>query len=163
MEFKEKQRFTQWWLWLILIIMSLIPLYPLLEWLFFGRKPEDSILSLVIPFVFFLGITILLASMRLVTEINAQGIRMHFSPFVSKNIAWDDIRSIQVINYGFIGGWGIRLWTDYGTVYNTRGNKGMAIVLKDGKKFLIGTQKEEALRAVVEAYAPSGSGALNPE
>lgn len=153
MEFKEKQRFTQWWLWLILIVTSLIPLYPIFEWFVLDRKPEDSILSLVIPFVFILGIAVLFASMRLVTEIDAEGIRMHFIPFVSKTMAWKDIRSIQVIDYGFVGGWGIRLWTDYGTVYNTRGNKGMAIVLKDGKKFLIGTQREAELKAIVENFA----------
>ena len=41
-----------------------------------------------------------------------------------------------------MGGWGIRLWTKYGTVFNIKGKKGLAIELYSGKKFLIGTQKE---------------------
>ena len=56
----------------------------------------------------------------------------------------------EIVNYGFVGGWGIRLWTKYGTVYNMRGNKGLAIALTDGNKFLIGTQKPEELTAILE-------------
>ncbi len=53
-------------------------------------------------------------------------------------------------NQLWICGWlGIWLFTKYGTVYNTRGNKGLALELKNGKKFLIGTQKMEELSEVV--------------
>lgn len=61
-----------------------------------------------------------------------------------------DIKSAKVVNYGFVGGWGIRLWTAYGTVYNIKGNKGLAIELFNGEKFLIGTQKENELKIIVE-------------
>lgn len=53
------------------------------------------------------------------------------------------------MNYGFVGGWGVRLWTAFGTVYNVRGKMGLAIKLKDGTKFLIGTQKEMELKSVI--------------
>lgn len=52
---------------------------------------------------------------------------------------------MKVINYGFVGGWGIRLWTKYGTVYNVSGNKGLFIKLKNGKTMVIGTQKSQEL------------------
>nr|WP_315263057.1 hypothetical protein [uncultured Flavobacterium sp.] len=44
------------------------------------------------------------------------------------------------MNYKFLG-FGVRLFTSYGTVYNTKGDTGLAIELKCGKKILIGTQK----------------------
>jgi hypothetical protein len=75
---------------------------------------------------------------------------MHFFPFVKKRIDWKDVKSAEVLDYGFVGGWGIRLWTAYGTVYNVKGTKGIAIELLNGKKFLIGTQKETELREILE-------------
>ena len=59
------------------------------------------------------------------------------------------------MNYGCVGGWGIRLWTKYGTIYNIKGNKGLAVKLLSGKKFLIGTQKGNELSEIVKKIAGS--------
>lgn len=83
---------------------------------------------------------------------------MSFFPFVRKKVNWNEIKNIEVINYGFVGGWGIRLWTKYGTVYNMKGNKGLAIELNNGKKFLIGTQKETELRKFMEKMPVATTG-----
>lgn len=88
--------------------------------------------------------------MRLKTTIDSQGIQMQFYPFVSKHIRWEQIKNIKVVNYGFEGGWGIRFWTKYGTIYNIKGNKGLAIELQNGKRFLIGTEKEFELKQLLE-------------
>jgi len=88
--------------------------------------------------------------MRLKTEIDKTEIRINFFPFVKKRVNWKEIKNAEVVNYRFVGGWGIRLWTKYGTVYNTKGNKGLAIELQNGKKILIGTQKETELKKIVE-------------
>ena len=101
---------------------------------------------------------ILFFRIRLITNINQNEIRMKFFPFVKKHINWKDVKSAEIVNYGFVGGWGIRLWTKYGTVYNTKGNKGLAIELKNGKKFLIGTQKETELNNVVEKKPVANNG-----
>ena len=65
-------------------------------------------------------------------------------------MSWKEIKKVEIVTYGFVGGWGIRLWTKYGTVYTIKGNKGLAIELLNGKKFLIGTQKETELNKIVE-------------
>ena len=75
---------------------------------------------------------------------------MRFFPLVKKDIKWKDIKDVQVIEYGFVGGFGIRLGTKYGTVYNIKGNKGLAIELTNGKKYLIGTQKETELKTALK-------------
>jgi len=88
-------------------------------------------------------------SMKLETGINNEMIKIRFFPFVNKTIIWNDVKSAEVLKYGFVGGWGIRLGTKYGTVYNISGDKGLALELKNGKKILIGTQREEELRKVI--------------
>ncbi len=150
--FREKQRFTQWWMWGLLIGITLIPLYGLAKPLF-GQDARLSNLSNVGLIVFLLSMLLLLAfmaSIQLTTEIDEQTISIKFFPFFNKSLPWGDVQSAQVIDYGFVGGWGIRMGTKYGTIYNIRGQKGLAIELKNGKKLCIGTQREAELTAVIE-------------
>jgi hypothetical protein len=152
-EFKEEQKFTQWWLWLILIGIGTLPLYGIYSQFILGEKMGTNPMSdvgLLLFSVFVFCFLLLFYLMRLKTEIDQDEIRMNFFPFVKKRIQWNQIKKADVVNYGFVGGWGIRLWTSYGTVYNTKGDRGLAIELLDGKKLLIGTQKEAALKAVLE-------------
>lgn len=150
-EFKEKQKFTQWWLWLILIGMVIIPVYGLYKQLLLGEPFGDNPMSdtgLIVFFFGTFGLMVLFWVMQLKTEIDNTEIRMNFIPFIKKKIEWKDVKRAEIVNYGFVG-WGIRIGTKYGTIYNTKGNKGLAIVLTDGKRLLIGTQKEVELDEVV--------------
>ena len=152
-EFKEEQKFTQWWLWLILIGVGILPILGVYKQFILGEKFGDkpmSDLALIIFCVFTFGLIAMFGFMRLKTEIDQNEIRMSFFPFVKKRVNWNEIKNAEVVNYGFVGGWGIRLWTKYGTVYNMKGNKGLAIELHNGKKFLIGTQKETELKIIVD-------------
>ncbi|MCM4151707.1 hypothetical protein DHD05_08905 [Arenibacter sp. N53] len=141
-EFKEEQKFTQWWLWVPLIGIGFIPIYGIYKQLFlkeqFGTKPMSD-LGLIIFLIIVFSLILLFACMRLKTVIDNENLRMSFFPFIKKNVIWDDIKNAKIVDYGFVGGWGIRLGTKYGTIYNISGSKGLAIELKNGKKFLIGT------------------------
>lgn len=146
--FKEEQKFVQWWLWVLLVGFGLFPLYLFWNQIVLGNpvgsKPMSD-LGVILVTILLYGIIVFFGIIKLRTEINAKEIKIHFFPLVKKTISWDSIASAEVINYGFVGGWGIRLFTKYGTAYNIKGNKGLAVQLKTGKKLLIGTQKEEEL------------------
>lgn len=88
--------------------------------------------------------------MRLKTEIDNKEIRMSFFPLVKKRIIWNKIKSREVLNYGFVGGWGIRMLTKYGIVYNARGNQGLYLVFNNGNKMILGTQNPEGLIKFLE-------------
>lgn len=92
----------------------------------------------VLPFV-------MLKLMYLETKLDQHGIHIRFFPLVRKTWEWSELVRAEMVNYGFVGGWGIRLWTQYGTVYNIRGNEGLAFELQNGKKYLVGTQKKDEL------------------
>lgn len=151
--FQENQKFTQWWLWILLIGATLIPIFGIYKQIIvgeqFGSKPLPNF-ALILFLLFMLAFIGFFLMTTLSTEINEDQIKVKFIPFTDKNIKWDNIQSVEVVNYGFVGGWGIRSSNKYGTVYNTSGNKGLAIVLKNGKKLCIGTQKEEELKTVIE-------------
>ncbi len=155
--FKETQKFSQWWLWLILIAIGALPITGLYKQFYlneaFGDKPMSD-LGLIIFAVFVFSLIAMFWFVRLKTEIDQNEIRMNFFPFVKKRVNWKEIKNAEIVNYGFVGGWGIRLGTQYGTVYNMKGNKGLAIELVNGKKFLIGTQKETELNKIVNKNSP---------
>ncbi|WP_418264556.1 hypothetical protein [Flavobacterium faecale] len=150
--FQEEQKFTQWWLWLILSVIAIIPVYGIYQQIIqgevFGDKPMSD-KGLIVLAICSLGILLLFWLFTLKTEINSNEIQIKFFPLVKRVVEWKDVKSAELLNYGFVGGWGIRLFTKYGTVYNIKGNIGLALELKNGKKLLVGTQKMEELKEVV--------------
>lgn len=163
--FREVQKFTQWWLWLILLGIGIIPIYAIYKQLFLGEKFGNKPISdfgLIIFCVFTFVLIAMFWFIRLKTEIDENEIRMNFFPFTKRKVSWKEIKNVEIVNYGFVGGWGIRLGTKYGTVYNTKGNKGLAIELTNGKKFVIGTQKEIELNKTVEKHVHNTVSYVNP-
>jgi hypothetical protein len=139
-KFTEIQKFTQWWVWLIMVSLLGLPVYAFLSGGLSGGLKLSPVILVVILFYL----------LKLKTEVDEKGVRLVYFPFVNKFTEWTEIKSVSVINYGFVGGWGIRFGTKYGTVYNVNGNKGMLIELNSGKTFVIGTQKEAELKNVLK-------------
>ncbi len=146
--FEETQRFNQWWLWVLLIGISFLPLIGVYKQIVlqqpFGSSPLSN-LGLAIFALVQLGTLLFFRMLRLETEIDPKTIKIRFWPFSSKVVLWSDIAHATVVDYGFVGGWGIRYKTKYGTVYNVRGSMGLAIELKNGTKLCIGTQKPDEM------------------
>ncbi len=152
-KFEEKQRFTQWWLWILLLAVTLIPVYGIYKQIFlnvqFGDNPMPNT-GLVILLVCMLAFVLFFWKIELRTSIDKETIRIWFFPITKKEIKWKEVAQATIVNYGFVGGYGIRLGTKYGTVYNTSGKTGLALQLKNGKKLCVGTQKEEELNKILK-------------
>ena len=161
--FKETQKFTQWWLWLIIlgpIILIALKIISSILYVFGGYSSDDSEnlsmswisgrISLVqILFALFYLLTILffvLSKLKVVVSNNE--IRICHFLFFKKVISLNEVVDQRIINYDFVG-YGIRKTKKYGTIYNVKGKEGVAFSLKNGKKYLIGSQKaEEFLKSV---------------
>lgn len=143
--FQEEQRFNQWWLWAILIFTAGVPLIVCLEFYLNGKIPAWPA---CIFFILMIGLIGLIYSMRLKTTITEEKITWQFRPLVTKELQWKEIKYARVFDYGFVGGWGVRIWTDYGTVYNMRGSKGLHLKT-DKNEYVLGTQKEQELRSSI--------------
>ncbi len=152
--FSESQRFNQPWLWVILIVIYISPLLANLPTVFtdgIGAAFSIGILNHVIT----LGVIILLIFiLRLETTINSTGIQLRYFPFLRRAFTWEEIAEIEIINYSFrdVMGWGIRLGSRFGTVYNVRGYNGIRIVLKNGKKYLVGTQQPQQIKEIIARH-----------
>jgi len=153
--FSESQRFTQWWLWIIIIGCGIPFAAGIIQQGFLGKTFGDKPMSntgLITGFILYVGLIVLFFLLKLETTITKQAISFRFFPFVSRKIPFSEIDSMEVVNYGFVGGWGIRLTRRYGTVYNIKGNMGLLVKLKSGKTFIIGTQQPDVLRNSIVSF-----------
>ena len=149
--FYEKQRFSQWWLWLLLGIIGIFIFKPIYAVIAENKEISTDqwigILILVLVIVLFLLVS-------LETKIKEEGIYVKFFPFNPKFrfYPWFEIDKVLVRKYSPLmdyGGWGIRFGRN-GTAYNIKGNIGLQLKFKNGNALLIGTQKPEELQKVLD-------------
>jgi hypothetical protein len=149
--FSEKQRFTQWWLWVLLAVVLLDPIYMLFKDPASRKSPMAVFLSLIVPVL----VVVLFRLLRMETRIMQDCIQFRFFPFHWKfrNLPKKLLSNVYVKKYRPLmdyGGWGIR-WNLFGKgrAYNVSGNEGIQIEFKDGRKLLIGTQEPDAIAHVL--------------
>jgi hypothetical protein len=158
--FSEEQRFTQKWLWLLIIGATLISIVPTLMGIYFqevlekpwGNNPADTlVLVLILFFELFLmgGIILLFIYMRLKVEIRTDGLWYCFPPLARKwkCIKKEEIAGFEVRNYRPVseyGGWGIK-GNSRNKAYNVSGTTGLQLHLKNGRKVLFGTLENRAI------------------
>ncbi|MEZ0007558.1 hypothetical protein ABH942_002940 [Flavobacterium sp. 28YEA47A] len=157
--FTERQRFKQWWLWLILLGINGLFLVGVFKQVVsgqqFGDKPMSDI-GLLITAGLTILLTILFVNFRLDTLIKKDGIYVRFFPFHLKfrYYAWEKLTKSFVRQYSPIaeyGGWGLRYgFLGKGKAFNVSGDKGLQLEFIDNKKLLIGTNKPDELTEVLE-------------
>jgi hypothetical protein len=110
-----------------------------------------------------LGLVMLLVTflLHMTTDVTPTEIRIWFgwSPGSARVVSIGSVRSVEVVTYRPIadyGFWGARAGRDGEKAYIARGNRGVRIELKDGTRFLIGSQRAEALAATVDAAVRPG-------
>ena len=111
-----------------------------------------SIIAMAIP----IAVTILFFILKMETEVRSDGLYVRFYPmhirfrkFTGQDLAEHYSRTYKPIRE--YGGWGIKCsFIGKGKAYNVSGNKGVQLVLTNGKKLLIGSQKTDELVAAID-------------
>jgi len=156
--YRETQYFRQLWLWALVLLISLVSVYGLVQQLIlgipFGNNPAPNTVLVIIAVIFGVGLPAFMYTVNLATEVREDGLYIRFFPFHLSfhKIAREDIKEFHIRTYKPIreyGGWGIR-YGRKGKAYNVSGNRGVQLRLSNGKKLLIGSQKPEEL---IEALA----------
>ncbi|MGD8742748.1 MAG: DUF6141 family protein [Granulosicoccaceae bacterium] len=163
--FREEQRFTQRWLWILLMLSMFVVLavfgYGLIEQLVYGkpwgdRPVSDATLVTVSTAVilFTAGMVYLFYTLRLITEVRAEGLYIRFHPLRSKLIPCSSIKFCAARTYKPLseyGGWGIKYGRS-GWAYNIIGDRGVQLELHNGKRILIGSQRADELLMAIKCY-----------
>ena len=92
-------------------------------------------------------------------EVTETELRWHFGPgVIRRNIPRSEIESALPVRTNVLEGWGIHL-SRYGWLYNVSGFDAVAVRLRNGKQFALGTDQPQELANALRA-ATSGTGAL---
>lgn len=152
MLYQEIQRFNQWWIKLLLFALNIyvfILIFNLMD------NFNDNLPSIFLIIILAI-VEGLLLSINLKTQIYKDHISISFFPFFkNKLINFSELDKYYVRKYNPIteyGGWGFRIGVfGKGQAYNIRGNKGLQLEFKNGKKLLIGTQSPKELEEVLNS------------
>lgn len=118
-----------------------------------GQRGEVSGLT---AFIFIAGTLCLVGSIllafRLITQVRTDGIYVRYAPLQPgfAYYGWSDIREVYLRRFSPFeyGGWGLRIGP-YGGGYIVPGEWGIQLVLHDGKKVLITTNRPEEVTEVL--------------
>lgn len=156
--FIEEQRFTQTWLLVVMGFSLLVPIYVIINE-YLNENSEMTTNEFIGTIGGIILVTAIIFIFKLTTRIDEKGIHYKFFPFhwSFKIITWSEISMAFVRNYdpiGEYGGWGFKGgWSkSKGKALNVSGDIGIQLELKNGKKLLIGTQKENEAKSVLETY-----------
>ena len=144
--FEENQKFTKWWLWVILLS------FPIMS---FGPFDENEININYVLIGFMLPLIFYLFELRI--KVSNKGLHYQFFPFHFKShtIDIEDIERIKAMEYSPLkeyGGWGIK-YGFKGKAYNVSGNKGVKIFLKNGLNIMFGSQKHNELAKALKSVS----------
>jgi len=164
--FLEEQKFKTPWIFLVIFptIISLIFILKYIEWNqeAINVSEKDDILGLIIMgiimFIMMIGLTILFYKMKLITQVNPDGIYFRYPPIISKErfTSKAEISKYEIREYKAnreFKGHGIkrgRRFKQLGKAYTVSGRLGLQLYLTNGEKILLGTQRAEALKYAMD-------------
>jgi hypothetical protein len=161
--FDEKQRFTQWWLWALTVLVSGLIVVVLAIGLYtqfivgrpWGDEPmSDGMLIVVALFSIsaVVAVFILLYHSTLEIMVDRDGVSYRFPPLLIRNwkrLDRESIQSYKARRY-YLRGYGIRWDLRGNRTVNVKGNIGIEFKLMNGKKILLGTQQPDEFLAALD-------------
>jgi hypothetical protein len=114
----------------------------------FFQAPPAREISLIVSVLLLITIA---AFYKLTITIDAEDLRWSFGVgLISKKVPVAEIVVCEPIRIRWWYGWGIHL-TPYGWLYNVAGWDAVAITLRNGRRFALGTDDPQGLAAAIQA------------
>ena len=149
--FHEEQKFRQWWAWLLVAGAAVLGWWGFIKQIVldqtWGTKPGPDWMIVLTWLLTGIGLPLFILSVKLVVTVSVERVEIIFRPLTRRVIPVDQIARFRARIYsplGEYGGWGLR-GLGNNRAYNISGNRGVELVLKDGRIVLIGSQREEEL------------------
>ena len=159
--FREVQAFGPTLRWLLIVLMALsVVIFAIGLWGTITDPQTSDTLAEVLLSMVAMAIPIAAVALifvtKLETEVRTDALYVRLYPlhiryriFTPQDLTEHYPRTYKPIRE--YGGWGIRCsFTGKGRAYNISGNKGVQLVLTNGKKLLIGSQKPDDFAAAID-------------
>ncbi|WP_420317977.1 hypothetical protein [Ekhidna sp.] len=153
--FKEEQSFVGTWMFYLVIAITSLSMIGTAITILLNKTSEEGIIGLIIAGLVTAGLLMLFIYSKLYVSIDDKAIYYRYPPFVNKEkkLTKIDVSEVFVRKYNPIweyGGWGYRVRPGKGKAMNVAGNQGLQLILADGKKILLGTQKPGAISHAIK-------------
>lgn len=154
--FREVQKFTKIWIWLLLGFVAAVTWYMFIQQVLMGipvgNNPASNMVVWIILIVFGITFPLFFTTLKLTVEVWDKGVMISFFPIKKRFVRFEEIEKAEAIKYNPIrqyGGWGIRMgWG--GNAYNVSGNEGVRLDLTDGKHIMVGSQRSKELEKAIK-------------
>jgi len=114
-----------------------------------SQSPPDQGISFVISLVFLITIALFY---KLTITINEETLSASFGiGIIRKRVSVAEIAACEPIRIRWWYGWGIHL-TPYGWLYNVSGLDAVAITLRNGRKFALGSDDPHGLAEAIRRF-----------
>ena len=149
--FVENQRFTQWYVWVLLLAPVAVSIgmlvFVLARTSIWSRRFHILLATLALP----LATPILFFAMRMNVVLTGERLTARFFP-IRRRLDLTDVTSFRVITYTVrdFGGWGIKWARDGSMVLNVSGNRAIRINRRNGKSLILGTQRADDFAAALQ-------------
>lgn len=156
--YREEQRMTQWWLWLLIFFITATLWWSFVQQIVFGEpfgnKPGPDWMVWLFTLLFGIGLPYLLYSIRLIVTVTPDDVQITFTPVYRRTIPLTDIVACRARRYKPLqeyGGWGIKGWSKAKIAYNISGDQGVELDLTSGQQVMLGSQDIDGLAAAIAA------------
>ena len=154
--FREEQRFRQLWIWLLILFVAAIQWWGFIQQIILGQpwgdNPAPDWMMVAFWLLFGIGMPLFFVYLRLIVIVTNETVDVHFRPLMRRTISIADIATVQAETYSPLrsyGGWGIR-GLGKNRAYSISGNQGVALMLVNGDRILIGSLRAEELALAIE-------------
>ena len=154
--FREEQRFRQSWIWLLILFVAGLQWWGFIQQIIFGQpwgdNPAPDWMMILFWLLFGIGMPAFFVYLRLIVTVTDAAVIIHFRPLTRRSIPLTDIASVEAETYSPLrsyGGWGIR-GLNKNRAYSISGNQGVALILNNGDRILIGSLRAEEMALAIE-------------
>jgi hypothetical protein len=159
--FREEQRFRQLWIWILILGVAALQWWGWIQQILLGRpfgdNPGPDWMVWVFWALFGIGLPLFFVYLRLVVEVDDQGVWLRYVPLTRRVIRFDEIERCEATDYQPLrqyGGWGVR-GLGSNRAYNVSGSQGVRLHLRSGDVVVIGSQRSQELALAIDAHLTS--------
>jgi hypothetical protein len=146
-----------------LMIFVALVLLVFFVWIYITASAEspswDAGTNFAIPAVMVITLLILGSFSTLTVSIDEDFLRIKFGYGIfKKKFQLNQVNKVKVVRNPWFIGWGIRVWFwPYMWIYNVSGYDAVEIVLRNGRRYRIGTDKPIELERVIQQNSDKNS------
>ena len=155
--FTETQRPRQWLLFLVIVLLALLGWGIFIQQIVRGRPVGDDPLpdwgAVLVAALLGIALPAFFLWFRMETMVYPDRVEIRMTPISHRIFRPSEIAGASARTYRPLrefGGWGIRGW-GANRAYNVSGDEGVQLVLTNGSRILIGTQRPQELEAAIDS------------